>query len=92
MKSFRELGFRLNEIEGTRFARRGMDGKELDGFVPKDTTYDAWLRRQPRDFQEEVLGITKAKLFRGGLSIDKFVNDTGREYTIDELRRREMGL
>lgn len=89
LKSYREMGLDIEQVKGTRFARRGMDGKELDGRVAEDVTYDAWLRRQPKDFQEDVLGVKKAALFRAGLTMDKFVDRAGQEYTLDELRRRE---
>lgn len=53
-------------------------------------TYNSWLKRQPAVFQYEVLGPERAKLFRsGGLSLDKFADDSGRLYTLDELRARE---
>jgi SPP1 gp7 family putative phage head morphogenesis protein len=57
------------------------------GGVPKETTYATWLKRQSADFQDEVLGPTRAKLFRdGGLTLDRFVDPTGHEYTLDQLR------
>lgn len=65
----------------------GPDGAEL---VSAKTTYGQWLRRQPASFQDEVLGDTRAKLFRdGGLQIDRFRDETGRVYTLDQLRALE---
>lgn len=63
----------------------------LIGQVPADTNYAEWLRRQPVEFQNDVLGVKKGRLFRqGGLKMDKFVDlRTGREFTIDELRQKE---
>ena len=59
------------------------------GGVPKSTTYSDWLARRSAAFQDEVLGPTRAKLFReGGLKIDKFTTDGGRTLTLDELRRK----
>lgn len=55
-------------------------------------TYDQWLRKQSTLFQSEILGPTKSKLFRdGGLSLDRFVDNSGHEYTLDQLREREAG-
>lgn len=55
--------------------------------VGAKTTYGGWLRGQPVSFQNEVLGVARAKLFRnGGLTVDKFVDDSGRTYTLAELR------
>ena len=60
------------------------------GPVPEDKTYESWLGDQSVSVQNEVLGVKKAQLFRkGGLSMDRFVDNTGREYTLDELRKRD---
>ena len=82
LKSWREMGFDVDELPpGTRAS--------MNGQVPSDTTYDDWLRRQPKAFQDDVLGIKKAALFRSGVKVDKFVDRKGREFTLDELRKRE---
>lgn len=83
LKSWRELGIDLAEApEGTRAS--------LNGQVPASTTFDGWLRRQPVAMQNDVLGPERAVLFRkGDLPIDRFTDRSGREYTLDELRRRE---
>ena len=53
-------------------------------------TYDDWLKRQPRDVQDEILGPSRAKLWRkGGVTLDRFVDKSGKEYTLDELRARD---
>jgi len=58
------------------------------GFTPAATDYNSWLRTQPPSFQADVLGPARAKLFReGGLSLDRFVDSTGRQYTLLELAR-----
>lgn len=50
-------------------------------------SYGAWLRKQPENVQNEVLGVTKAKLFRsGGLPVDKFTDDQDRTLNLAELR------
>lgn len=84
-KSFRDLGIDLDEVPaGTRAS--------MDGQVPADMTYGQWLARQPAAVQDDILGATKGKLFRdGGLTVDRFVDRAGREYTLDELKRRERG-
>ena len=62
------------------------------GTVPAQTTYQNWLSRQPAKFQDEVLGPTRGKLFRqGGLTVDKFVDNTGRRLTLDDLREVNAG-
>lgn len=89
MKSLREMGIDVDEAQSTRFARRGMDGREMNGQIGAGVTYDAWLRKQPVVFQNEVLGAAKARLFRAGLTMDRYVDRAGHEYTLGELRRRE---
>ena len=84
-KSWRELGFDIDDLPpGTRAS--------INGQVPADTTYAAWLKRQPVAVQEEVLGVTKAKLFRNGdLPLDRFVDTKGDAYTLEDLKRRDRG-
>lgn len=82
-KSFRELGLDADEFSPSTQA-------SMDGQVPADINYSDWLSRQSVDRQNEVLGETKAKLFRnGGLKLDRFVGGQGREYTIEELRKKD---
>ena len=58
--------------------------------MPKRLNYGPWLRKQPVSFQDDVLGVTKGRLFRkGGLSIDKFVDDRGKVLTLTQLADRE---
>lgn len=61
--------------------------RELIGPVPTaKNTYQAWLSKQSKEFQDDVLGKTKGKLFRdGGLELTKFVNRNGDELTLREL-------
>lgn len=60
--------------------------RELVGPVPASSTYQTWLKGQSSTFQDEVLGATKAKLFRDGdLELDKFVHRSGDELTLKEL-------
>ena len=82
LKSWRELGFDADELPaGTRAS--------MNGQVPADQTYDGFLRKQPKAFQDEVLGKTKADLFRSGVKVDRFTDASGVEYTLDQLKRRE---
>lgn len=70
-------------------ARRDAWGQENIGQLPSSTTYSEWMSRQPVGFQDEVLGATKAQLFRSGrLTLDDFVDRAGRELPLSELRRR----
>lgn len=82
-KEARSTGRPVSEI------RREWSDKHV-GTTPAATTYQQWLRRQSASFQDEVLGVKKGQLFRqGGLTLDKFVDRTGREFTLDQLLARE---
>ena len=54
--------------------------------------FDSWLRDQSDEFQDEYFsqfpdGLEKAKLFRtGGLEMQLFRNEIGKEYTLDQLK------
>jgi SPP1 gp7 family putative phage head morphogenesis protein len=83
-KSFKELGIDLPELN-IRTTRASLDGQ-----VPATTTYEAWLRKQSVERQNDVLGVAKAALFRkGDLPLTRFVSKQGHEYTLDELRIRD---
>ncbi len=77
---------------GTKRPEVGADGA---GQVTGATKFDGWLRRQPAGFQDEYFaqfpdGADKAALFRrGGLGIQQFRDETGRNYTLDQLQALE---
>jgi SPP1 gp7 family putative phage head morphogenesis protein len=53
--------------------------------------FDSWLRDQPAGFQDEYFsgekGMVRKELFqKGDLKIEKFTDDSGREYSLKELR------
>lgn len=53
-------------------------------------SYENWLRAQPAELQDEILGVMKGKLFRdGGLTISDFTDNKGKVLTLDELRQRD---
>ncbi len=57
----------------------------LGGPVSDRLTYQEWLRRQPTWVQNRVLGRTRAKAFRGGESLNRFVNRNNQVLTLKEL-------
>lgn len=90
----------LGEISNRRDLPRGTRGdydkwrrKEISnlvGPIPASTTYQKWLQGQSKSFQDDILGVNKAKLFRdGGLTLDKFVNRNGDELTLSQLAKTE---
>lgn len=73
------------QIQGLKGVRpsKGDETKQLS----TRTTYEGFLKGQSREFQEEVLGIEKAKLFRSGkVSLSDMVDRFGKPLTLDELR------
>ena len=64
--------------------------RQLTGRVPARTSYGEWLKKQSVDFQDDVLGVTRARLFRkGGLPLDRFVNRKGGDFTLAQLAQRD---
>lgn len=59
--------------------------RELTGTVPANVTYNEWLKTQTNSFQDEIMGVTKAKLFRSGLPLDKYVAANGTELTLSQM-------
>lgn len=58
------------------------------GQVDANTSFKTWFERQDEDFQKTWLGATRYKLFKDGkYSIDRFVDQSGKELTIEELRK-----
>lgn len=75
--------YTISGIKGERPALGDMGKVNVSG----KSTYSGWLKRQGSDFQDEVLGPARAKLFRKGqIELTGFVDPTGRVYTLIELR------
>lgn len=67
--------------------------EEKIGRVSGDTSYGKWLKRQSKSDQRDYLGATRFKLFdEGKLSLDRFVDKTGKQLNIDQLRQRNREL
>jgi SPP1 gp7 family putative phage head morphogenesis protein len=63
--------------------------KSSIGGKPRETDYQQWLKKQPREVQEQVLGKTRTELLRSGkLNLDKFYSKTNDLYTLQELRNK----
>lgn len=83
-------GVAAADLEGMTKAEQRSTIRSMTGTVPASTTYSEFLGRQSSAFQNEVLGATRAKLFRdGGLTLDKFTDRNRRTVTLDELRSAE---
>lgn len=54
-------------------------------------SYSDWLKGQERSTVENILGTRKAGLFLDGeLTLDRFVNETGKEYSLEQLQQAEQ--
>lgn len=89
---FKTVG--LDPLSGNRPAKGG--GKEVgtNNFeqVSAKVSAEAWLKRQPRWFVEESLGVERAKLFlNGNLSIKSMVDVSNRPLTLAELKDTAAG-
>lgn len=74
-------------LAGKRGKERKREVKKLVGQVPATQTYQEFLKNQNVAFQNDVLGKQKATLFRkGGVSLDRFVNSSGKSLSMTELR------
>ena len=60
--------------------------RRMTGRVPAKVNYQMFLEGQSVEFQNDVLGPTRGKLFRkGGLKLDKFVDKKGATIRLDQL-------
>jgi len=85
LKSWKELGIDMEEAPaGTRAS--------MDGQVPEAETYQTWLKKKSAAFQDDVLGPTRGKLFREGMPLDRFVDQSGKEYTLKQLRSKDSTM
>lgn len=83
----------LKKIEGLDLSQ-GLTRASADGPVDARQTYFDWLKGQSKDFQEDALGVTRAKLFRdGGLSSQEFarlqLDKNFEPMTLEEMREKE---
>ena len=86
LKSLRQLGIKADEVP-VKSTRASMNGQ-----VSNELNYDGWLRKQPVEFQDDVLGVQKGRLFRKGLTMERFVDKEGREFTLKQLESREKEI
>lgn len=85
LKSFKELGIDVPEIEVEGKTRASMDGQ-----VGADTSYAEWIQKQSAARQDEVLGPTRGRLMRQGkLPLSEMYSIRGEPLTLDELRKKD---
>lgn len=80
-KTFRELGIDIDEAPVTT---RASDEGQIDA----KTTFDEFLKRKGKAYQDEILGEGRAELWRSGkITLRDLISGDGRELTLEELRR-----
>lgn len=81
-KTFKELGLDIPEPTGGERA-------SADGPVPVDTTFDQFLTRMGKDFQDETLGEGRADLWRDGkITLQQLLDLKGNPLTVAELEAK----
>lgn len=59
----------------------------IRGMLPARLTFDQWLRGQSKATQDDILGQSKGEMFRRGeVTLDEFVDNSGKEFTLEQLR------
>lgn len=88
-------------LAGQRASKGGeiVNGKLIPDPKPVSSGVDYmnWLKTQPAQFQDDVLGKTKGKIFRNsGISADKFagllVNRVGEPLTIKDMAKKDKRI
>lgn len=82
LKSFEEMGLGDFDLpEGTRAS--------LDGQVAADISFDEFLLSKSETFQNRLLGVGRASLWRQGkITLQDLVNQNGRPLTLGQLEER----
>lgn len=81
-KDWRDLGIDEDDLPPQTRA-------SIDGEIPTDTDFEAWLSRRSVEQQDAVLGKGRADLWREKkLSFRDLIDGNGRELSLKELRER----
>jgi SPP1 gp7 family putative phage head morphogenesis protein len=84
LKSWRELGVPADSPPEVRAS--------MNGQVPGTMTYREWLKSQPTEVQDEVLGRRRAQAFRAGEAGDvDLVDQSSRAMSVSDLGTRRSG-
>lgn len=81
-KTFREMGLDIDEPKGTTRA-------SSDGQININTSFEDFLKRKGKAYQEDVLGVGRAELWRQKkITLRDLVNGEGRPLTLEQLRAK----
>ena len=77
-KTYKELGIDIPEVSGTRSSDLGQ--------VPADMSFEAFLKRHDKAYQDELLGKGKAEMWRSGkITLSDLLSQEGRPLTLKML-------
>ena len=81
-KTFRELGLDMDEPTGTTRA-------SADGQINVNTSFEDFLDRRGKAYQDQVLGKGRADLYRQGkITLRDLIYADGRPVSLEELKRK----
>lgn len=81
-RTFKELGIDRAEIPA------GMQASAY-GPVPSGLTFEQWLKTQPKELADDVLGKGRAELWQAGkITLTQLVDNKGNPLTLQELREK----
>ena len=80
LKTWKELGIDEDELPtGTQSSDAG--------YLPQDYTFNDFLKTKTKEYQNDVLGVGKAQLWRDGkITLSQLVNQQGRSLSLRELK------
>lgn len=85
-RSFRELGIDIPEFRGGTRA-------SMDGQIASDISFSDWLRGKGTAVQDEILGKTRADLFRANkIEVDRFTDNKGKVLSLEQLAKKDAEL
>lgn len=67
--------------------------KTMTGKAPADITYEKWIKGQPANVQNEILGKGRAELLRrGNVPMSRYIDDKGRPLSLKQLQDLEKKI
>lgn len=82
LRSWKELGFNIRNTSPEQRA-------SMDGQTAGKLTYGKWLRRESKEKQNEILGVGKAKLFRGNrIRVEDLTDKRNVPLTLKQLKKK----
>ncbi len=88
------ITYSFEELSGKKKAKVAKMPKStqasMDGQVPKELTYEQWLKRQPKKRQIKALGPGRYELWKQGKikNFTELIDQTGRPLTLEQLQRK----